>query len=129
MSLPPAAFLSFLASLFSLLFQAPQQDRLLRMQAILGFVIDNRLGSIDHVIRDFLAAVCWQAVHEDRARIGSCQQFGIDTIGFQKRPPSRSVLVTHGNPGVGDDAIGTGDGVFGVMGKLYFRPRIARPFA
>src|SRR5215510_6138172 len=50
--------------------EAPGQDALLGMQPVLRLVEYHRLRAIDHVVRDLLAAVGGQAVHEDRVRLG-----------------------------------------------------------
>ena len=51
------------------------------MQAILGFVPDHRLRSVDHAVGDLLAALRRQAVHQQRARLGAPHQLLVDPVG------------------------------------------------
>src|SRR5579872_440036 len=44
--------------------QAPLQDRLLGVEAVLGFVEDDALRAVDDVVGHLFAAVRGQAVHE-----------------------------------------------------------------
>ena len=46
--------------------EAPGEDALLRMQPVLGLVEDDRLRAVDDLVRDLLAAMGRQAMHEDR---------------------------------------------------------------
>ena len=50
---------------------APQQQRLLRVEPVLGLVPHRRLRPVDHRVGHFLAAMRGQAVEEDRARRGA----------------------------------------------------------
>src|SRR5947209_16375284 len=50
--------------------EAPGQYALLGMQPVFRLVEYHRLRAVDHVVRDLLAAVRRQAVHEDRVRLG-----------------------------------------------------------
>ena len=50
--------------------QAPGQQRLLRVQAVLGLVEDHRLRPVDHLVGHLLAAMRRQAVHEQRVGLG-----------------------------------------------------------
>src|SRR5215467_3089551 len=64
--------------------QAPGQNAFLGVQAVLGLVEHNRMRPIDHLVRDFLAAMRRQAMHENRARIGQCHQTGVDLIALEQ---------------------------------------------
>ena len=55
---------------------------LLHVQAVFGFVPDDRLRAVEHLRGHFFAAVRRQAVHEDRVRRG-------DTASCRRRPASR----------------------------------------
>src|SRR5213592_2573664 len=46
----------------------PAHDRLLHVEAILGLVEDHRLRAVEHGVRDLLAAVGGEAVHDERTR-------------------------------------------------------------
>src|SRR5215210_6780816 len=46
--------------------QTPGQDALLGMQAVLGFVEDDRARTVDHIVGHLFPAVGGQAMHEDR---------------------------------------------------------------
>ena len=50
--------------------EAPGEDALLRVQAVLGLVEHHRLRAVDHLVGHLLAAVGGQAVHEDRVGLG-----------------------------------------------------------
>ena len=50
--------------------QAPGQDALLGMQAVLRLVEHHRLRPVDHLVGDLLAAMRRQAMHEHRVRLG-----------------------------------------------------------
>ena len=54
--------------------QAPGENALLRVQAVLGLVEDDGLRTVDHFVGDFLAAVGRQAMHEDRILGGGRHQ-------------------------------------------------------
>src|SRR6056297_2531162 len=49
--------------------ETPAHDRLLRVQAVLGLVEDDRGGPVHDLGGDFLAAMRGQAVHEKRLRL------------------------------------------------------------
>src|SRR5215468_1089989 len=108
--------------------QAPGEDALLRMQAVLRLVEHHRLRSIDYFGGHFLAAMGRQAMHEDGVRLGLFHQPLIDLIAAQqivsaRRAGAVRILIAHRYPGIGDDAVGaTYDGL-GVMpdGDAAFR--------
>ena len=63
------------------------------MHAVFGFIEDDRLLAVDHLIGHFLAAMRGQAMHEDGARLGAAHEGGIDLIG-------RQTLLPHGGVNV-----------------------------
>jgi len=84
------------------------------VEAVFGFIENNRLRPVYDLVGDFIAAVSWQTVHEQRIFIGQAEQIGVDTVGFQDLAAVRDVGVAHRHPGVGDDEVGV----------LYSRQRI-----
>src|SRR5206468_10948447 len=58
--------------------EAPEQNALLGVQAVLRLVPHRRLRAVDHAGRHPLAAVGGQAVHEDGAGLGGGHQAVID---------------------------------------------------
>ena len=50
--------------------EAPGEDALLGMQAVLGLVEHHRLRPVDHLVRHFLAAMGGQAMHEHGVLLG-----------------------------------------------------------
>ncbi len=76
------------------------------MQAVLCLVEHNRLRTVDHVVGYLLAAMRWQAMHEDRAAIGRCHKFGVDLIGRQHLTAESLVDVAHRHPAIRDDRVG-----------------------
>ena len=86
--------------------QAPGQDALLRVQPVLGLVEDHGLRSVHDLVRDLLAAMGGQAMHEDRVLVGHAHQRAVDLIGLQQVVAAALVLVAHGDPAIGDDGVG-----------------------
>src|SRR3546814_7084827 len=58
--------------------QRPEQDRLLRMDAVLGLVPDARARAVDHRVDHFLAAVRGQAMKEQRIALRFAHQPFVD---------------------------------------------------
>ena len=53
------------------------------MQAVFRLVKDDRLGPVDDIPRDLLAAVGGKAVHDDSVRLGIAQQLRVDLVGLR----------------------------------------------
>ena len=85
--------------------QAPGQEALLGMQPILGFIEDNRLRTVDDLIGHLLAAVCGQAMHEQRIRSGLGHQAGIDLVPLEDVVPKLAVAIAHRHPCIGNHAV------------------------
>src|ERR1051325_6472463 len=64
--------------------QAPFENRLLRMKAVLRLIEDNALWTVDDIVGHFLAAMRREALHEDRVLFGARHQARIHLVGFQK---------------------------------------------
>jgi 4-hydroxy 2-oxovalerate aldolase len=50
------------------------------VHAVGGLLDHDALGSVDHLIGDFLAAACWQAVEEEGPLLRMRHQFGVETV-------------------------------------------------
>src|SRR6185503_6716555 len=87
-------------------FETPGQYALLGMQSVLGLVEYDRLRTVDDLVRDLVATVRRQAMHEDRVGPGVLHQPGIDLIGLEQIVAPLAVAVSHRDPGVGDDTVG-----------------------
>ena len=59
--------------------QAPGQDALLGVQAVLGLVEDDRLRPVHDLVRDLLAAMGRQAMHEDGVPLGRVHELARST--------------------------------------------------
>src|SRR5689334_5459049 len=75
--------------------ETPGQNALLHMQPIFRLVEYDRLRTIDHLVGDLVAAMGWQAMHEERLRFCQRHQSRIDLIGPQKIVTILAVLVAH----------------------------------
>src|SRR5690242_20428359 len=60
--------------------EAPGEDALLRVEAVLRLIPDHRLRSVDHAGADLLAALRREAVHEDRVGLGGGHQPLVDAV-------------------------------------------------
>ena len=86
------------------------------MEAVLGLVPDRRLRAVDHAGRDLLAAMGRQAMHEDGVLLGPLHQPLVDPVGRKHVVAVGAGLAAHGDPGVGDHAIGIGHGRLDIAG-------------
>src|ERR1700733_11724045 len=94
--------------------KAPGQDAFLRVQTVFGFVEYDRVRAVHHLVGDFFAAVCRQAMHEQRIRLGARHQPCVVLVVLEQVMAAGTVAVSHRNPRVGDDAVGACDGLFGI---------------
>src|SRR6185312_9889953 len=91
--------------------QAPGQDALLRMQAVLGLVPHRRLRAVDDAGGHLLAAMGRQAVHEYGVGLGHRHHPLVDAVaGEQVVMEVADGFVAHGDPDVRDDAVRLADG-------------------
>src|SRR5205809_838652 len=85
----------------------PAHDRLLHVEAILGLVEDHRLRAVEHGVRDLLAAMGGEAVHDERARAGERDDALVHLIGAESAAAGlRLGLLAHARPHVGVDDVG-----------------------
>ncbi len=81
-----------------------RENRLLRVQPVLGLVEHDGPRAVEDTGGDFLAAVRRQAMHEERVRLGARHQRLVDLIaGKRPFPFARFVLLSHRRPDVGVD--------------------------
>ena len=91
-----------------LCFVEPNQDSLLHVQAILGFVENDRLRSVDDLTGDLFATVGGETVHDDGVTFRDVHGGAVDLIRTEHLAPlGRFVLLTHAGPDVGIDRIRT----------------------
>ena len=85
------------------------------MEAVFCFVEDDGGGPVDDVGGDFVAAVGGKAVQEDSVGISLIHGVGVDGVRLEDLGAGFFfVLLAHGDPGVGDDDVGAGQGLVGV---------------
>ena len=83
---------------------------LLGVEAIFGLVEDDRSGTVDDVVGDFLAAVRGQAVHEDGVVTGRIHEVGVHLIWAEGLEAGfELVFESHADPGIGVDGVGAAD--------------------
>src|SRR5258708_31303043 len=79
--------------------ETPGQNRLLSVDAVLGFVPDQRAGAIDNARRHLLAAMRRQAVQKHRVWQGEIHQGLAHLEGCERRNPRLVIGVAHRDPG------------------------------
>src|SRR5204863_4695689 len=107
-----------------------EQQRVLRVHAVLGLVVDDRLRRVDDVVGDLQAALGREAVHEDSGggagaagllhEFGGYLVLGEDFAAFGNLVDAAGLA--HGDPDVGVDGVVTLDGVQ-VGRDVELRPR------
>ena len=79
-------------------------ERLLSGQAVCRLLEDDRPGSVDHRRSNLLAAVGWQAVHEDRVARRVRNQLGRDLVVVEGGDAVGALgILAHRHPDVGID--------------------------
>src|SRR5208337_142779 len=97
------------------------QDRFLHVHTICGLLQDNGVGSIEHFVSDFRAAVRRKTVHEDRIQSGLLHEFAIHLIGLEDLAADLFFsFETHAGPGIGVDRLSSGDGFVWIGKELNF---------
>src|SRR5919109_1677110 len=84
------------------------EQRLLRMEAVLGLVPDGGTLAVEEVLGDLLAGVSGKAMEHDRALGCRREQLRVHLVGSEIGAPPRALgLVAHAHPHVGVDGVGT----------------------
>src|SRR6266699_523835 len=96
-------------------FQAPGEDALLGVKSVFRLVEHHGLRPVDHLVGDLMAAMRREAMHEHGVGFRSRQQPPVDLIRLEQIVPALAILVPHGHPGVGHDAIGPGRRALRIM--------------
>ncbi len=95
----------------------------LHMQAVFCFVPHDALRAVDYFSTDFLAAMGWQAMHEQRIGVGARHHCGIDApVGEGLLARFVFGFVAHAGPDVGGDEVGT-DARFAGIGEFTVKRR------
>jgi hypothetical protein len=76
------------------------------MEAVFRFVEDHGIRPVHDLRRHLFTSVGGKAMHEQRVRPGLLHQAFVDLIGAQEVVTAFGVVVSHGNPAVGHDAVG-----------------------
>ena len=85
------------------------QQRLLRVQSIAGFLPHHAVGRVDHLGGHFFAAMCGQAMHEQRIGLGAGHHGRADLVGREGAAARRRFgFLPHADPDVRHDQIGAG---------------------
>ena len=99
---------------------AKQHYSLLSVEAVFGLVENDGLWRIYHLVGHFLAAVCREAVHENRVRLRSPHQRRVYLVRHEFRD-TRPVFVfpPHRGPDIRVDDVGSFNGlnIFGSVGR------------
>src|SRR6185503_4583965 len=99
--------------------QQIEDHRLLRVQAVLRLIQDDRARPVQHAVRDLLAAVRRQAVHDQRRGLGEAEQPIAQLVAAEGLAALLALgLLPHAHPHVGIEHVRAGRGVLGVGGDL-----------
>src|SRR5256885_2577798 len=99
--------------------QQPQQQRFLRVQPVLGLIVNNRGRPIHHSVGYFMVAMCRKAVHGDDVRASVREQLSVQLVGTEgRRPRIGFTFLTHAVPGVGVHGVGVADRFSGIAEQL-----------
>src|SRR5262245_3227006 len=94
------------------------EDTFLGVKPVFRLVEHDGLRAVDHLVADLVAAMRRKAMHEEGIGFRACHQSSIDLIGPEQIVPALAVLVAHGHPGVGHDAVGAGYRALRIMADL-----------
>src|SRR5581483_7554866 len=83
-----------------------RHDRLLHVQAVLGFLKDDGTWGIDDIIGDFISAMCRQAMHENGIALGAAEKRAVHLIGQEYFAALLGLgLLSHTGPHIGVDNV------------------------
>ena len=88
------------------------------MEPVLRLVPDGGLRAVDHRARHLVAAMGRQAMHEDRVPLGSAHQGFVDLERPECAFSLLLVVIAHGYPDIGDDAVRAARGGNRVLAHL-----------
>src|SRR5829696_6974515 len=78
------------------------EQRLLRVQAVLRLIEDDRGRRVDHLVGHLVAAMSWEAMHKNCLFGRARHQLRVHLVGPEKGIPSRGfALVAHRGPDIG----------------------------
>src|SRR5438067_2875952 len=103
--------------------QAPSQYPFLRMQPVFSLVENHRMRPVHHLVSHFVAAMRRQAMHKNGVGLGARYQPFVDLIALEQVMAARAIALAHGNPGVGNDAVGASHSLIGIGAKRDRRTR------
>src|SRR5262245_3141894 len=94
-----------------------EDHRLLGVQTVFRLIEHDRLGAIEHLVGDLLAAVRGQTVHDDGARLGEADDRVVELVTAERLLPLHLLcLLAHRRPHVGVEHVGAvrrAPGIFG----------------
>src|SRR5438552_1711212 len=89
--------------------EQPEQQGLLRVQAVLGLVPNARVRPVDDLVGDLLAPVGREAVQHQDIRSGPVYGLLIEPVGREHQAPIGGLLfLSHAGPDVGVQHVGSG---------------------
>src|SRR2546425_10691041 len=87
--------------------EEPGQDRLLRVQAVLGLIEHDRLGPVDHLVGDLEPSMGRQAVHHDRVLLRVVDEGRVDLVEAEHLLAFLLLLLlAHRDPDIRVDDVG-----------------------
>src|SRR5690349_18915919 len=87
-----------------------EQNCFLRVQAIFRLLVHHRVGGIDDLVGDLVAAMGRQAMHEDGVEFGAAEQVGIHLVRQENLAPLGCFrLLAHACPDVRINHVGISD--------------------
>ena len=96
-----------------------REQRLLRVEAVLGLVPGGGLRAVEHLLRDLLAVVGGQAVEDDGVVGRACDERVVDREAGERLEPARPfLLLAHARPDVRVEDIGAVGGLAWIVGDL-----------
>src|SRR5229473_5761899 len=82
------------------------------MHAIPRLLENDAAFAVEDLVGHFLAAMCWEAVHDAGVGGSECQELGIDLVGREAGEAFLTLgLLAHAGPNVSVDDVSLRDGV------------------